>query len=265
MKTQPRFLTGLSLTELLVAMVVVALVMAGAAGVFFAQNRVAIQEEISVTMERNLRIGIRHLTDSIRNAGFDTPKTNLATWVPWVAGFAANPNIVAGGSASTPDAISVARCTAQAVTALTANAAVAATILSVASTSALDSSERRLINIGHAENAHVVTVNSATSITVDTNPITPGLQGLAKARPANTSICRVDVDTYRVDASEHTLLLDHNDGNAAKILLDGILNLKVVRTGSLHEVVLTVQSDRPDPATDAILTRAMRSSAAMKN
>lgn len=265
MIASPRFGTGLSLTELLVAMVVVSLVMAGAAGVFLAQRRIAIQEEISVTMERNLRIGIRHLTDSLRNAGFDTPKTNLAAWVPWVAGFANNPNIIPGGSASTPDAVSVARCTAQAITTLTANAAVASTILSVANTGALDTAERRLINIGHAENAHVVSVNSATSITVDTNPITPGLQGIAKAQLAATPICRVDVDTYSVDASERTLMLGHNDGYAAKILLDGILNLKLVRTGSLHEVTITVQSDRPDPATGAILTRSMRSSAAMKN
>jgi Tfp pilus assembly protein PilW len=255
--TPPRSkMSGLSTVELLVSLTVAGLVMAGVLSFLIAYRRVTIQEELSAALEANLNVGLRRLSESLRNAGFGVPTTNLSTWVPWVSGFTTNPTIINGGTA--PDTLLLASCTTQPVATLTANAASGATVLTVNSTSGFNTTNRRLITIGVSEYAQVTNIGSGT-ITIDTDPTTSGNQGLSQAYYIGTPICRVDVVTYSVDTNNYRLLLDRNDGAGPQILLDGINNLKVTSiTAKQYQITLTARSEQPDPETQAFLTRRMQ-------
>jgi Tfp pilus assembly protein PilW len=252
---------GIGLPEILVAMVVVSFVMAGVIGFFQTDTRASIQQGISSGLEASLRTGLRYLDDSFRNVGTGVPSSNLSFWVPstWVTGFTANPTITVGGSSTVPDTVSLAVCNAaQPVTTLTAGAAVGDTTLTVSSTSGLNTTNKRLVSLDITENAQVTTVNNSTTLTIDTDPAS-GLQGLKNAYPAGTPLCLVRIDTYSVDSTNYRLMLNHNDGSGANILVDGIQNMKITVSNLKYQIVLTARSDRKDPATNAFVTRSMTS------
>lgn len=251
--------SGATIVELLVALVVVSLVMAGVLTFLMAHKGVMSHEELSADLDANLRIGMRRLSESLRSAGAGVPKAGLSTWVPWVSGFTTNPQITDGGTSAAPDTLRTASCKVQPVVTLTANAAIGAIVLTVDNNSGFNTTNRRLITIGSSQHAHVTNVGIGT-ITIDTDPTVTGTQGLTKAYYIGTPVCRVDVETYSVDTTANRLLLDRHDGAGPQILLDGIANLKLSTiTANENEIILTARSQRPDPETNTFITRRTRS------
>ena len=200
---------GYGLIELLAAVLVLSVAMAAVVVLFAIQSRAYIRADTQATMEANLRLGMNMVTETLRNGKYGVPAANLSSWITWVPGFNSNPTITLNGS--NPAVISVASATSQTVATLTAHVDAAATTLFVNSSSQLNTSALRLLLIGDSENALVTAVNS-TQITIDTNPLVAGNQGLARAYPQGTPIYRVDVITFSVGSYASQLLRNDNQG-----------------------------------------------------
>lgn len=268
---------GFSLIELLITLVVVSLVMAGVISFFSVQARATLQEELSATLQANLRLASDKVNTSLRSTGYGVPTANLAKWVPWVSHFTSNP-LAVQGSGSSPDTLSVAACTPEPVATLTANAAMGVATITLAKAVSgkdwpelLDNNTRRLIRIGDSESAHVIQItvdpaNASRQIaTIDTDPVGTGSQGLVRFHWAGTPVCRVDVVTYSVDTTTRELKINQNTGGGAQPALDGITDLQVTITAQEYQISLSGRSDRKDPSTRQYLARSLNSKVGRRN
>ena len=255
---------GYGLVELLVAVLVLSIAMAGVVVVFATHSRAYLRADAQSTMEANLRLGMNMVTESLRNGRYGVPSTNISNWITWVPGFNANPTITLNGS--NPAVISVASASAQPVATLTAHVDAAATTLAVNSSSQLSTGPLRLLLIGDSENALVTAVNS-TQITIDTNPLVAGNQGLARAYPQGTPIYRVDVITFSVGSYASQLLRNDNQGSGAQAAVEGITNLQVltVTANKAYDITLTARSSQVDALTHQNLTSSLRSKVMLAN
>src|SRR5947207_56767 len=255
---------GYSLMELLAAVLVLSVGMAAVVVAFAVQSRAYLRADTQATMEANLRLGMNMVTESLRNARYGVPTANLSSWVPWVAGFNSNPTITTNGS--NPAVISVASATSQPVATLTARVDAAATTLFVSSSSQLNTSALSLLLIGDSENALVTAVNS-TQLTIDTNPLVAGNQGLARAYPSGTPVYRVDVITFQVASGTSQLTRDDHHGGGAQSAVEGITNLPAltVAAGTQYDITLTARSPQLDAMTAQYLTNSLRSKVTLAN
>ena len=255
---------GYGLIELLAAVLVLSVAMAAVVVVFAVQSRAYIRADTQATMEANLRLGMNMVTESLRNAKYGVPTANLSSWVTWVSGFNANPTITTNGS--NPAVISVASATSQPVATLSAHVDAAATTINVNSSSQLNTSALGLLLIGDSENALVTNVNS-TAVTIDTNPLVAGNQGLARAYPAGTPIYRVDVLTFQVATGTSQLQRDDHHGGGAQAAVEDITNLQVltVTANKVYDLTLTASSPQVDALTHQNLTSSLRSKVTLAN
>jgi len=263
---------GFSLISILAALAVASILAASAMRMLSTQTEVHIRQDLAMSMEQNLRVGLDQIGDALRGAGAATPKTALATWIPWVAGFTANPLV-----RTSPTRIDVAACTDLPVVSLAAATAANATTLSLASEVAgqtvaelLDTASRRLITLNDTEFAHVVAV-AGTSVTIDSNPNLAGNQGLSRPYPTGTTICRVDVTSfeirYNLSLGRYELTRDRNQGVGPEPLADSIVAMDVttVVAGKEYAVRLTGRSERADPMSGVDLERTLESSIRVRN
>ena len=259
---------GFTLVELLVSLTVFSLVMAGASTFYVVQSSVRLSEQLGLTMDANLRLAVDTITFSLRNTGYGAPTGSFASWIPWVAGFTANPMITAGANAATPDTVSVASCTSQPVAHLAAGAVAGATTLTLDSAASLNAINRRLIFINDNELALIQSI-AGNVISIDTNPVVVGPQGVSRAYAIATPICRVDVVTYSVDTTAMKLMENDNQGAGAQAVMDGVTNLKIAATGGgthpKDQVTLTAKSSQIDPSTRAFIVRSLSSTASTRN
>src|SRR2546427_7659023 len=249
---------GYGLVELLVAVLVLSVAMAAVVVVFSAQDRAYLRADTQATMEANLRLGMNMVTESLRNGKYGVPTANLSSWTTWVSGFTNNPTITTNGS--NPAAISVASATSKPVATLTAHVDAAATTIYVSNSSQLNTGAQSLLLIGDSENALITGVNS-TALTIDTNPLLGGNQGLARAYPAGTPVYRVDVLTFQVATGSSQLLRNDNHGGGAQVAVEDITNLQVliVAADKEYDLTLTARSPQVDALTGQYFTSALRS------
>ena len=266
---------GATLVELLVVLVPMSLVAAGAVGFFSAHSRTQLQLDAAVAMEENLRAAMGMVTDTLRTAGCAVPPSNLGDWITWVRGFDNAPLIVSGGGAR-PAKISIATCAPQPVAVLAAPADVGATTLTLASTDAnatiagvLNTNDKRLIWIGDTQHALVTAVRD-NSIDIDTDPTTDGSQGLVRAYLPGTPISRVDVLTFRIVHDRQTgvpwLRIDRHRGTQ-DAPAEGISDLQIVplTANQQYQVTLTQQAAAGDVADGAPATLALSSVVRLRN
>jgi len=256
---------GFSVIELLASVLILSIAMSGLAVVFGTYNRTYLEQDLRVGLEQNLRIGMDALTDALRSGGYGVPSASLSTWITWVPSFTGNPKLVK--VTGSPDTISVARASSQAVATLSAHVDVGATTLSLSSASAVDASSRSLLSIDGLENALVKSV-SGTNVTIDTNPTTAGNQGLAHAYPAGTSVYRVDVLTFSVatDATGTSQLLrDAGQGAGAQAVADAINGLTITVAAKRYTITLSATSPTRDLRTGAYLTSSLTSAVSLRN
>src|SRR2546427_13047255 len=174
---------GYGLIELLAAVLLLSVAMAAVVVVFATQGRAYLRADTQATMQANLRLGMNMVTESLRNGKYGVPTANLSSWTTWVSGFTNNPTITTNGS--NPAVISVASAPSKPVATLTAHGGSAATTIYLSSSSQLNTGAQSPLLIGDSENALITAVNS-TALTIDTNPLLAGNQGLARAYPAGT-------------------------------------------------------------------------------
>ena len=98
---------------------------------------------------------------------------------------------------------------------------------------------------------------SDPTLTIDADPSASGNQGLSKAYPAGTAICRVDVTTYSIDTTKKTLQADLNQGGSAIAIADGISEMSItVNSAGIdpeYAITLTGQSSKKDPTNNALV------------
>ncbi len=228
--------TGFTLIELLVSITVMSVIMAAMVSTFVTESRTSGQQERLVQMEANLRAATLIVGESIRNAGFGVPNGNLAQWITTVPGFTNFPVRITGASPTTLD---VASCTSQPVAWLTAAPLAGATVLTVNPTAPFQTNN--LIWIGFSQFARVTGVGG--TLTIDTNPVSAGNQGLNRPFPQNTPLCRVDVSTFTVDTANQLWVNRYANGGL-QLLAEDISNLQVttITAGRRYQLAITGQT-----------------------
>lgn len=262
---------GFTLIELLVAMIAVMTMMVGVAKLFLLQHRSHSQQEQSVITEENLRLASSMITDTLRNAGYAAPGSP-SSWLNWVSpSLTANPLYTSSGNANTSDSIAVAACFNLPVGTLSAAATkdvdttLSVTPTSGSLTSALDTSQKKLIRIGESEFAWVTAVSS-NSISIDTDTVTAGSQPVRVNHPIGANICRVDAITFSVANSQ--LLRNDNQGQGAQAVADNISLMKISFTApKTYTITLTGNPSVPDPVTGSTsaLTRTLSTTVMLRN
>ncbi len=270
----PRILTerGTTLFEMLAVLVPTMILAAGAIGFFSTQNRIQLQQDQAVSMEDNLRAAMTIVGDSVRTAGCAVPRDNLDLWINWTADFDQQPIAVTTAGAH-GDRVSIAACSPQPVARLTAFAAAGATSIAVASDFAgfavsdlFNTSDKSLLVLGEGQHAIVRSVNPP-SLTIDTDPSTPGDQGLDRAFLAGTPITRVDVTTFEVDPSElpANLSIDRHRGERERVA-EGIEHLRLITVEPGRRYRLSLRARQASFAGEGSLpTRTLVSDIRIRN
>ena len=255
---------GFTIFEVLAALLLLSVAMVGVVLAFATYSRRYAQQDLRMTLDQNLRQGMDMMGDTLRTAGYGVPGAPLANWITWVNGFGQNPTVVHTGGL--PDAISIAGATSQAVAQLTAHVDVGGTTLSVSDASGLNVGSKGLLSIDGVENVVVRAING-TTLTVDTNPVTAGNQGLVHAYPSGTPVYRVDVITFSVSPDANgvgRLLRDANQGAGAQQVADQVTNLAISAAQKLYTITLTATSATRDPWL-GFVTRRATDSVAVRN
>ncbi len=249
---------GFTLIELLVSITVMSIIMAAMVSTFVTESRTSVQQERLVQMEANLRAATLMVGESIRNAGFGVPNGNLAQWITTVAGFTTFPVRITGAS---PNTLDIASCTSQPVAQLTAAALGGATALTVNPSSPFQTGN--LIWIGFSQFARVT--GAGSTLTIDTNPVLSGIQGLSSPFPQNTSICRVDISTFTVDTTTQILWVNRYANGGLQMLAEDISNLQVttITAGRRYQLAITGQTTNIN--TGALISRTLTTDIAVVN
>jgi type II secretory pathway pseudopilin PulG len=270
---EKRGLGGFTVIELLVALLVAAVVLAGTLTTLAGQSQVQNQQRMELAMEQNMRIAMDVLSDQIQFANVGVPRVSPEIWIPWVAGFTTNPKVT-----TSPTTISVAAATSYPVARLKSRALAGETSLNLVSavdgktvTDLLNTNQKRLISLDGEVHAHLMSVGAST-VTINTQPTSKKNVGVPRSYPANTPIFRVDVQTFSLAVNKATgmseLLVDYNDGSAKSAVAEGITAMTITPVGEDgygYRITLTGKAERPDPSTGVYLTRTISSELAMRD
>ncbi|MCP4579690.1 MAG: prepilin-type N-terminal cleavage/methylation domain-containing protein [Deltaproteobacteria bacterium] len=247
--------TGFTLIELLIAMALMLVVLGSLAGIFVIQLRTYNAQKQISEMTQNARAAMDIMIREIRMTGYGAPKSNLSTWIDWVTGvtMASNPKIEDGGSG--PDIIHVAACYDGSAGSLSVAVSAGNTSITLGPGEGVEfnTTTKKLIRICDRENA-VVTAISSDTLTIDTDPMTSGNQGLGNDYSSGDSVCIVKVISYSVvqetenSKTVYTLKRNENLGAGRQPLADNIVNLQITQSGDTIAIdPLTAQADKPDP------------------
>lgn len=238
---------GFTLVELLIAMAISGIMLGSMFSFFIVQRRYLAAQEQVTEMLQNARAAMDMVVEDVRLAGYAAPKSQLAAWIPWVTPpLTSNPQITPGvGSA--PDSLSIigsvdAPDTPLATLTAAALAGAITLVLSTGQGSSFNTTTKKLIFLGD-ENA-VVTGIVSNILTVDTDPIAAGNQGLTRSYPANTAVALVKVITYQI--VDNTLKRDENTGGGSQPVAENIEDLQITQNGSSVTISLTARTSKPD-------------------
>jgi len=236
---------GFSLVELLIAMSISGVIFGATVTFFITQRRyLAVQEQVT-DMVQSGRIAMDTIVREVRMAGYGAPSTAFAAWIPWVS-VTTNPQITQGSGVA-PDVLSVVGSLDTSAVSLAAAAVIGGTSLTVSTGggSKFNTTTQGLIYIGASELA-VVKAVAGDTLTIDTNPTSPGNQGLTRSYAVGTSVELVQVMTYQINAN--TLQRNDNTGAADQpvSVADNIEDLQITQNGTTLTISLTARTAKPD-------------------
>jgi prepilin-type N-terminal cleavage/methylation domain-containing protein len=239
---------GFTLIELLITMAITGILMSAIANAFITQRKsFALQEQIS-EMRQNVRVAVDGIVREVRMTGYGVPPASqLSAWIDWIPGFTSNPLITQGFGAA-PDTLSIASCVDAAKLSVAANQGATTLTVEAGTDNTFNTTTKKVVYIGRNEHAVITGVTMASGkllLTIDTDPITPGLQGLRWSYPADTTpVELLKVITYRI--GDNTLKRDENTGAGAQPLAENIENLQVTPTGNALTLSLTGKTTNAD-------------------
>lgn len=257
---------GFTLVELLIAMALALVIIASLSSTFIIQQKTYNTQEQIAEMTQNARAAMDIMSREIMMAGYAVPRPKspsvLSDWITWVLPditFTSGPVVLEDNSGDgNTDIIHVAACFGEPAmtTTLGANASATNTTITVADGSKFNTTKKKLISINGIESA-IVTGVSVNTLTVDTDPITTGNQGLENDHQSGSSVCIVKVISYSIvqdDDGSYILKRNENLDAGRQPVAENIVNLQVNTVtdsgGKLRALEidpLTAQTDKPDP------------------
>jgi len=246
---------GFTLLEMLLAMTIGLIILAALSSTFFIQRKAYNTQGQIVDMAQNARVAMDMMTREIRMAGYGAPTSDLSTWINWVASTTIDTNPVIEEGGSDPDIIHITGCFDS------ARACLQNSVLSGDTSLVLDQSttetgnefdtvDEKVICINGIENA-IITGISGSTLTIDTDPVVGGNQGLSRRYEAGDSIYLVKVITYSIVEEDNTLILKRNEntGAGSQPLSENIddLQIQISPSGNSINISLTARTAKPDP------------------
>ncbi len=204
---------GMTLIELMVAMVITGVLAAAVYRTFVGQQKTyAVQEQV-VDMQQNVRATINRMMTEIRMAGFG----NVSMVLPvTIAGKTYNDVV----NQNTPVAGAVTILSGAGATTLTAspapNKVTVNSLTDSQGNTLFDTGNKKYVSIGGIE-SYVITDIAGNTLTLSGT--------LTYSHPAGTLVYGIRAVTYQVDGTR-TLLRDENNGAGGQPLADNIENLQ---------------------------------------
>jgi prepilin-type N-terminal cleavage/methylation domain-containing protein len=245
---------GMTLVELLVALVISGLLLAAAYRTFISQQKTFVVQDQVVDMQQNMRAAINRMMTDIRMAGFG----NVSMVLPVTIGANTFNNAV-NLNTPTAGALTIVSATGGAATLTTLasmgqNQITVSTLTDATGNPLFDTVNRKYICIGGLESYTITSIDSGTK-TVTLNGT------LLFTHPIGTPVFTIKALTYQVAvvSGTPTLLKDENMGNGLQPQADNIENLQFIyldASGNLTanppdiriiRVSLTARAERQDP------------------
>ena len=256
---------GMTLVELLIALVVCSILMAAMFGSFINQQKsYAVQDQV-IDMQQGLRAGIDRMTREIRMAGYGG--NILGTFVN-VNTFT---HIITPVNGTPQDSITI--LVADEVAKLSQNAPAGSTQLNLSTSNAFNPSNKRYLCL-QGQNNYLIQAVTGSTVTLATP--------LLEDHLINESVGLVKAITYRIDPNTTNLVRDENTGEGGQLLAEDVESIQIRYTlangavvdspGSPEEirmvsVNLAVRTRRPheEYPGDGYLRRAMTSNIEVRN
>ena len=242
---------GITLIELLVALVITGILVGAIYRTFIGQQKTYTVQEQVVDMQQNVRGGINRMMREIRMAGFG----NVSMLLP--APYGSGPGVTIGGktyndvvNANYPVAGSVTILSAMGSTTLTAIPATnQVTVNSLTDThgnTLFDLGDRQYVSIGGLESYRITNI-AGTTLTLSGN--------LTYNHSVNTPVFAIRAISYQVGMvdGKPTLLRDENTGAGGQPLTDNIETLQFVY---LKDDGITQTANPPDIRIVQVTLRA---------
>jgi prepilin-type N-terminal cleavage/methylation domain-containing protein len=238
---------GLTLIELLIGVVLSSIVVLALYGILGSQNRTYTLQDDASEMQQNLRMALENMARTIRMAGFG----KLSGWTT-VNGYTdtggwgfATLNFAVYPTAGTANTLHLVGCLDAPAGTLAAAVAGHPTTITLNAGQAANFNTTTLsnISIGGMENAQVKSI-AGNVLTIDTDLVTAGNQGLQSDYNIGTQIFIVRWITYSVDNAQTppVLLINEHDGLGPQQLAQFITSMSVTVTGKLVDVTLNGQT-----------------------
>lgn len=210
---------GLTLIELLIALVISALIISGLYRTFIGQQKTYTVQEQIVDMQQNARTAVNRMMSEIRMAGFGNVSMVLpVTFSTGTFNNVLNLNTPTAGSLTIVSAVG-GTSTLTAAGVIGQSQIVVSTLTDDLGNALFDTSNKRYVSIGGLESYTITSVDNGTK-TITLNG------SLTYNHAIGTPIFNIKALSYRVDSVNVTLLRDENLGNGAQPQADSIENLQ---------------------------------------
>jgi hypothetical protein len=242
-----RTVSGLSLIELVVTMLLSSIVVLGLYNFLISQRHTyTVQDEFG-EMQQNLRVAMEKISRDIQMSGFGKPSWAI------VSGVNLGPPPPFSLRVTNGNTVEIVGCVDPAVGRL--NAAVTANSTSIVLCSGegskFNTTTKADISIEGRENVKITSISGDT-LTIDRDPGTgPGNEGVLYSHPAGSEVYLVHYVTYSVNSSSNqpALLMDEHQGSGNQPIINNISAISASISGRLVTVTLTGRTRSPDRTT----------------
>lgn len=254
-----RRVTGFSIIELLLGIFLSSIILLIMVGTLVSQDKVFYTQADMSRAQQNMRIAMKKVSKDLMMAGAGKP-----SWTTINGHSDLDFSVRYSGGA-----LDVVGCLDAPRGHLAGSASADATTITLKTGegSNFNTTTRSDIRIGDGENAQVVGVSGDT-LTIDTNPLLSGNQGLSYSYNGNAEICLLKWITYSVDTSDPgnpVLKADEHQGAGAQAIAEYITDMGITISGNVVDVTLTGRTKNPSKTTGQYITTEMANKIFLRN
>lgn len=238
---------GFTMIELLIALAIAGILLVSIYNLYISQSTTyTVQEQVS-DMQQNARVAMDIVSRHIRMAGFGQPSWTTINGTSGITYKGISVTDGGTGSPDPPDTLEIVGCIDPPPGKLGSAAAASATTLTLQSATEankFNTDDKSDIFIGELENAKVTAILGA-NLTIDTNPVQSGNQGLTNAFPAGTNVYLVKRVTYTIAST--SLKRNENTGSGNEEIAVNVEDLQVTFTTPTVNLSITARTRNKDP------------------
>jgi hypothetical protein len=230
---------GLSIIELLIGIFLSSVIMIIMVDVLISQDKVFYTQKDIASGQHNMRIAMKKMTKDLMMAGEGRP-----TWTTINGQSGLDFSVrYADGS------LDIVGCLDAPRGRLSGSVSPGSTTITLNTGEGgnFNTTTKSDIRIGDGENAKVIYVSGDT-LTIDTEPLLSGDQGLAYSYALNTEVCQVRWVTYSQDATDidkPVLKMDDHQGAGAQTIVEYITGMSVSISGNMADFTITGRTQNP--------------------